>query len=304
MFRRLIIFMMLICAATSLQGGIWDKIKTSFLSSNAPQEPKIKVLVLHDQDRATLEVKGNYNIYDPYLNSKLATRFTGKSNRITALPTGLKWGEEFPGTYQLHIVPDHQSTVTVINGIAYRGSIYVYDIGGSISIVNEVNIEDYLASLLPNKFDRPLSEEGLAAATIAERTHAYYLSTHGENPFWQVHAQDVGYNGVQAENSNPMIAEAIGSTRFMVMSQTGIYDGMLTPFPVEIAHAKPKNPQQTVASLSIDEVEEMANRGDNAARILARKFPNTSIEMMHANPMPREHVAEVNLREYRAPKPR
>lgn len=289
--RLLVMLLFISCSTTSLQAGIWDRIKSVFVSSEEREPATIKVLVLHDVPYADLEIKGTYNLYDPYKNQRIATRFSPKGAHVQALSQGLKWGEEFPGVYQLAVIPDHRDILVNINGHDYRGKFYVYDIGGTISIVNEVQIEDYLASTLPAKFNRNLTNEALAAAAITERTHSYHVAQYSENHYWHVKAEDVGYYGTRTENSNQMVARALGSTKHMVMSKTGIYEGKVTPFPVHLVIQGNEKRPQGMQILSIDDIEIMARQGDNAAQILHKSFPGSSIELA-LDPQYSEDVAE------------
>lgn len=247
--------------AATAQGGIWDSIKSAFVSSEKPKPPMIKVLIAHDIDAAMLEVKGKYNIIDPYKNTRLGTRFVGKAHLIQALAGGLKWGEEFPGTYQIEIIPDDNTVTTVIDGIEYHGNIYIYDIGGTISIVNEVDIEDYLSSILALQYEKPVAEEAMAAAAIAARTDAYYKATNAPNPYWHVDAKKVNYLGNGVAHRKNGVDEALAATRYMVINRVGAYD-----------------------NFSIAEADKAAKKGDSAAKILAKSYPNTTIELIHKNP--------------------
>jgi len=289
---------MICLSATTLQAGIWDRIKSVFVASEEVEPATIKVLLLHDVPYADLEIKGSYNLYDPYRNQRIATRFAAKGAKIQALSQGLKWGEEFPGVYQLTLVPDDRNIFVSINGKQYRGKVYIYDVGGTLSLVNEVEIEDYLSSTLPAKFQRPLSEEALAAAAITERTHSLHLSQYSENPYWHVNADDVDYQGVRTEDTNPLVAEALGSTRGMVMSKTSIYEGRVTPFPVHLVAGRNENMYQGMQKVSIDDIELMAKNGDNAAQILTKSFPGTSIELT-AGAHSEEQIAEVHVSDYK-----
>lgn len=283
MLKRLVALFVLAASATSLQGGVWDKIKTTFTSSNKQKTPTIKVLVLHDQDSAHMDVTGNYVIHDPFTNTRLVSSLGEKSQKVESVPSGLKWGEEFPGVYQLHVVPDEEKTITYINGVPYKGSFYVYDIGGSISVVNEVDVEDFLYSVLPSRYDENMAEEALAALAIAERTHACYTAQSSSNPYWHVQASDVGYKGYIAPKMNQSLASAVHSTRFMVLSRTGVYEGSITPFPIAVQ-----------STLKPSELAALADKGENAAKILFKKFPDTTIGLINQSGNRMEHVAEIS----------
>lgn len=274
---------------TALHAGIWDSVKNVFIKSEKPQPPTIKILIAHDVDAAVIEVKGKYNIYDPHQNKKLGSYFASKSNLIQPMSSGLKWGEEFPDVFQILIVPDESTITTVVDGIEYKGSIYVYDIGGSISIVNEIDIESYLSSVLTLSVTQPSSEEALAAIAIASRTEAYHRAVSSANPYWHVDAKVVKYQGHAITNQSKVLEKAIEATRYMVMSKTGAYDRKVTPFAIEIVEAPVKSKK---SMFSIQEANALAKEGHNAAKILAHFFPHANIQLVHSSDDTWHAVAE------------
>ncbi len=285
MFLRVIICMFaLIPITNTLDAGVWDHVQRLLGRTSNKLPQTISVLVLHDQPGVMLEVTGKYHIYDPHTNSHVSSRLIGKRKFLQPLAGGLKWGEEFPGIYQLHIVPDNRHVTSVVNGVEYRGTILVYDVGGTISIVNKVDIEDYLLSTLSPQFQEPLPEETLSAIAIAARTMALFQSQHPKNPYWAVDAKNVGYEGIKSVNLESDVAKAIRVTENMVLSKTGSYEGLVTPIAAQwgsITGGKQKKERAAVFSrISLYEAEEMGYRGKNAAQILTKGFPDSHIEIL------------------------
>lgn len=278
-----VIFAALLVAAPfpRLQAGLWDMVKSAFVKAEKPKPPVIKVLIAHDIDAAQIEVKGRHVIFDPHTKDRLTTHFSGKKGTIVAIPTGIKWGEEFPKRYQIQIIPESKGGTILVDGVEYRGSITIYAIDlERISIVNNVDIEDYVHSVLAPAIDKPYSDEALAALAIATRTQAYYQSMGSQNSFWHVAAHRVGYRGANVEYSVPNMKNAISATRYMVMSQTGTYEGVITPFPVQVVHGDSTH-KGKIVGFSIEEAETFAKRGDNASKILHQVFPQATIELAH-----------------------
>ncbi len=273
---------------TCLEAGMWDSVRGVFAEADKPQPPTIKVLVAHDADALTVEVKGKYNLYDPFKNKLISTRFVGKNHLMQPLSDGLKWGEKFPGVFQLLIKPDNTNTTTLIDGIEYRGSLYVYDIGGTISIVNEVDIEDYLHSILSMQLNKPQSAEALAAVVIAARTHTYHSATTAQNPYWHVDGAKVGYQGQGITSRINGLDQALASTRYMVMNLKGPTSNEIVPFSLQVVQSNQERNailEKGLAGLSVDEAEDLAQKGNHAATILSKSFPNTSISLIHDCPL-------------------
>lgn len=281
LLRILFIFLVMGPLAVPVQAGWWDTF-TGYFSKTAPTKPpKIRVLVVNDQQGVVIEVKGKYKMYDPHTGDHISTRFVGKRKFMQAVRDGLKWGEEFPGIFQLLIVPDETSTTTIVDGIEYRGPIYVYDVGGTISVVNEVGIEDFLSSTLSHSYRQKMPEEFLAATVIAARTNAYYTAANPKNQYWSVDAHPIKYQGYAVVDSTSDIEKAIKNTRHMVMSFTGQSDGKINAFPAEWKTNDDYTRQQNISKITLEEAAEMAKQGAHAAQILTKAFPGVKIEMVH-----------------------
>lgn len=274
----------LLLITNGLSAGFWDSVSGIFSSEGSEPPPQIKVLIVQDQPGVILDVQGKYSIFDPNTEAHISTRIIGKRKFIRAMPGGLKWGEEFPGVYQLKIKPEESKTPIVVNGVEYRGSVYIYDVGGNISIVNEVDLEQYLASTLLEQFEEPLPKETLAAIAIVARTNAYYRIKNPKNPFWAVDAEQVGYEGHVAFTANNPVIQSVVGTRYMVLSRTGKYEGVITPFAAQWGSGTGgQNPKESsvFSRITMFEAEEQAKKGYDAAQILSKAFPNTHIELVY-----------------------
>jgi len=297
LYRIISLFVILTVLVPSkeLNAGIWDQIKSAFIKPEKPKPPFIKVLIAHDVESAQIEVKGRHVIFDPFTKERLTTHYSGKKGIIKALPTGIKWGEEFPRTYQVQIVSEMKGGSIFVDGVEYKGSIFIYAIDSEkISVVNQVDVEDYLTSTLSGAVDKIYSNETLAALAIAARTQAYFQSASSSNSFWQVIADQVGYKGLNVSNQAPEVKDAIRFTKYMILSQTGIYEGVITPFPVQLFFGETIANRGRVKGFSVEEAESLSRRGENASRILSQIFPNTTIELafhMEQAPMTNE-IAE------------
>jgi stage II sporulation protein D len=250
--------------------------------------PRIKLLIAHDVKDAVIEVTGKHRLFDPHSQTyRGVTRYVGKKpTPIEVTKEGLKWGEEFPDLYQIQIQPACSNTAIVVNGIEYKGLITIYNIdrnSQSISIINELPIEDYLAYFLPGSYPDAWPIEALAAAAIVARTNAYFQIQNSKTPFWTIDARQMGYQGsADKDPANPM-RKAIAQTRSMVLSQTGAYEGVVTPFPAFWRTPVQKIPphlRQGLAQISLTEGVEMAEKGAHAGTILGKAFPFATIQLI------------------------
>lgn len=267
--------------AAPVEAGWFDSVTSYFKKPATAKPPKIRVLIVHDQQGVVVEVKGKYKMYDPHNSEHLSTRFVGKRKFMQAVRDGLKWGEEFPGLYQLLIVPDETSTTTIVDGIEYRGPIYVYDIGGTISVINEISIEDFLSSTLAQRNLEQMPEELLAAVVISARTNAYFAAANPKNQYWSVDARPANYQGNAVVNANSRVQKTIVDTRHMVMSTTLVSDNQVNAFPAEWRTDSSLIGQQNVSKITLEQAADMARQGEHAAQILTKAFPGVKIELIH-----------------------
>ena len=263
------------------QADISNVLRSAWGKATPPNPPTVKVLVLHDQDGAILEVKGKYRIMDHHNSDANDTgwRFTGKSQYVQALHSGIKWGEQFPDSHQIAIIPGNAETQIFVNGTRYPGTVYIYDNGNNnkLSFVNELPIEDYLAYSLNNHFPTNLSDETLAALAIAERTNTYYQAQHPINKFYDVDGLQSSYKGAISYDPNVGIQKALRNTRYMVMSRTGLYEGIVTPFALSWERGSNKG---ETSQIGLNDAEGMARDGKHAAAILDRAFPKSTIQLV------------------------
>lgn len=278
-FRTLLLFLALLPLSSPLQAAWWgSKMVDYFKGAPKPEAPSIRVLLLHDVKDANLEVRGKYSLYDPYTNNHISTRVSGKNRKIQAGSDGLKWGEAFPGLYQIKIKGDEGSALTMVNDHVYGGDVFVYDVGGTISIVNQISVEDYVRSILVAYQNKYLEPETLAALAIIVRTNAYFQAAKPKNTYWAIDAQRVNYRGEVPGSA--LIDDAVKMTRYMIMSRTGVYEKVATPFPAQIEGLGTQSEKTVMSQLSLEEINAMAEQGEDAGQILAKAFPDTTIMLM------------------------
>lgn len=218
--KTITVFLLALSCMLSVEASMWEKVKT-FWNGNEDGDVNIKVLVADRVDSVNLEIRGGYNIYDPGSNSKVGARFFGKTNTVLPLEQGLKWGEEFPGIYQLSFIPDNPATDILVNGVRYEGNVQLFQIGNKISVVNELYIEDYLKSSI-SKNILEHKQEASSAMVIAARTEAYYHVSRGSHSFWHVDGSKIGFHG--AVDIDDSVADLVEGTRDIVMIRDSSYD--------------------------------------------------------------------------------
>ena len=102
-----------------------------------------------------------------------------------------------------------------------RGSVTVANGGGKLQVLNLVNIEDYLRSVVPAESYASWPMETLKSQAVAARTYAYYQKLHRTSRAYDVRADthDQMYGGVDRETSRT--DSAVRQTAGMVLTYGG-----------------------------------------------------------------------------------
>ncbi|NBO23893.1 MAG: SpoIID/LytB domain-containing protein [Chlamydiae bacterium] len=179
----------------------------------------IKLLLKKDTPGVLLESKGAYSIINPENSKKLSYGNKGKRSYLYAMADGIKWGEGFPGIYQMVLSGQTLKDTFLLDGIEYEGNLSFYDIDQQISIVNEIPLESYLKSLLREKFDGDhIDLKVLKCLAIIFRTQLYHTLSKNKEAYWQVDLTKSQFLGSSQNKSDPYIEEACDSTKSVILT--------------------------------------------------------------------------------------
>jgi stage II sporulation protein D len=179
----------------------------------------IKIRVAEKKKQVLLEVKGRYQIYNPADSVLVDTGILGRRDHITFKPEGFQWADVLPiGLDQFRIVPGDSQCKILIDGIQYLGCVEVHEEHGQITIINELDVENYLKSTLAPIFSAEKNQELLDAVAITARTNTYYHVGKTPHAMWHVDAVEVGYAGFALANQNARLDRSIDNTKHMVMT--------------------------------------------------------------------------------------
>ena len=193
----------------------------SLFAKDPSQENKpvtVKVLLTKLSEQALVEVKGRFSIYNPKNDELVANHTRSLRAKMTTKEKGIYWDELYTDLYELRIIPADRNTRILINGIQYRGCVEIYSIGGTLNIVNEVDAENYLKSILSKKINASLTQTTIDAITITERTNLYYQIQKAAYASWQVEAFKTGYAGEAAARQNLPVQNAVDRTRDLILN--------------------------------------------------------------------------------------
>lgn len=195
------------------------KTKTVISAQKEEKLPELKVLIKQDVPGVLLESKGGYSVSDPANGKKLSSSNKSKRYYLHAQNDGIKWGEGFPGVYQVIVAGNQSKDTFLIDGIEYEGSISVYDIDNQLSIVNQVPIENYLKAYMSENFDgEHYDMHVLKSLAIVLRTQLYYTAAKNKNAFWQIDRSHSTFLGCSNASLDRYVEEAIDSTKAVILT--------------------------------------------------------------------------------------
>ncbi len=179
---------------------------------------QVKVLLKKNVEGALIEVKGAYDVIDPFTQKKVSNGFKGKRFYLYPHQEGIKWGEDFAGIYQIKISPKDPASSVLVDGIQYKGNLEIYHVDNKTTIINEVDVENYLKSILSNQNFDAYDTAVIDAIAILARTQTYYQIEHHDRAFWHIDANVVDYKGHALAHFSPKVIKSVNSTRFLVMT--------------------------------------------------------------------------------------
>lgn len=220
-------FAILILGFVTLLGGELTafRAEVDHTTSHSEKPATIKVLLKKDLEGALLEIKGGFKVIDPATGKRYSAGTRGKRFFVFPLDNGIKWGEEYPGVFQVQVLPTSGDTTFLLDGIQYRGAVTMFLLDGKLSFVNELDVETYLKVTMANALPRTLHSAVRDSAAIIARTNAYYTALANHDAYWHVNADDVKYEGYTKAYSDAEMDRSIDSTKYLVMT----YDSQ--PFP-------------------------------------------------------------------------
>lgn len=187
-------------------------------ASAARADTPVRILLLRHQLQTVIASAGGM-IVRPYQPAAAPLLTPDITTVIDVRPqTG---GLLLAGTIETHhkilITPLTDLAVTV-DGQSYRGSIIIErDAENSLSVINVLELEQYLYSVVGSEVAATTPAAALQAQAVVARTYGVaHLGTHEDLGFdLRAGDQDQAYNGVDAESQS--VVDAVDATRGVVM---------------------------------------------------------------------------------------
>lgn len=152
------------------------------------------------------------------LSSDSGLRVIDKNNSKTVFESKNGGLNFYPDKIKSIYLIESDRNIIYVNNRGYRGKVELHNVLGKIYIINILNIEEYLYSVVPSEMPSSWNIEALKAQSVASRTYSYYhlLKNKSKNIYdldatvnFQV------YKGIASET--PSSIEAVSSTSGIIM---------------------------------------------------------------------------------------
>lgn len=183
-----------------------------------PLDPEIQPLVLPSTTRTGTPPGGPTADSSKVTPSGSGTPLNGSAadspNGSTSVPTTLLYPlEESSTVLFFDLVTEAGSFIASISDRSYRGSFQVLPAEEGFQLINLVNLEEYLYSVLPSEIPASWPMEALKAQAVAARSYSLAMMAQSKNKPFDVYGttRSASYRGVESEH--PRSTEAVDATR-------------------------------------------------------------------------------------------
>jgi stage II sporulation protein D len=166
----------------------------------------VRVRLMQAQDQLALRAQSPFVFR---CGNSLERQLPASSNMVLRLdPSGWRLNTIYLGQGELTLRPTVEGQLRV-NDRAYRGNYRIVPIAtspGKFDVINDVDLDDYLKSVLSKELYANWHEETYKTQAIAARTYALYekhANIHREDRHWDLHAdvRSQAYGGMDSETA-------------------------------------------------------------------------------------------------------
>lgn len=168
----------------------------------------IRVAVLRNADSVTVKLAGPYIIYNALDGKKLLEGPSQKTFVVSFTDDGCRCGEDLFQTARIKIVPQRSDALFIGDSI-FRGDVTIVRTeSNKVTVVNTLELEDYLKGVVPKEISDRWPLEAIKAQAIVARTYTLYIKKQKKYPFYDL-TSDISsqvYGGQGAERYRTSLA--------------------------------------------------------------------------------------------------
>jgi len=200
---RLIFISFLIVTALIFINGCKAESKYSGL------EP-VRVRLTEGDSSCNIASKGRITIRNFPSGRAFLSSFFEKPITLKYSSKGIIVGSELYKVNALLIEPEGASPI-MVNGRAYRGTISIHKVDSALTVINYVEIEDYIKGVIANEMLPSSDEEALKAQAVIIRSFGIYHILRYKDRLYSIEANKILYKGKDTED--PRSSKAVEATR-------------------------------------------------------------------------------------------
>jgi len=192
----------------------------AWLAPPPARAQSVRVLLAEDRPAVRVASPGGLTLADPSGRQVLAQ--TGRGDAFRLIPLGRTIQVRETGASAAPIVawPGRGAQVTA-DGVAYRGRLEIHRLASGLSVVNVVDLEEYLQGVLKDEIPPGWPLEAAKAVAVAARTYAVYQMEQNGGSLFHLRATTASqvYGGAAGED--PRTTAAVQATRGQILTFAG-----------------------------------------------------------------------------------
>jgi stage II sporulation protein D len=194
------------------------------MTSTAARAQTVRVLIVEGKPAVRVASAGGVTLADSSGRFVLARTERGEAYRLVPFRQAVQVRETGASAAPVVVWPGRGAQVTV-DGQAYRGRLEVHRVGPGLTVVNVVQLEDYLQGVLKDEIPTGWPLEAAKAVAVAARTYAVYQMDQNAGTLFDLRATTASqvYGGAVGED--PRTTAAVEATRGQILTFAG------QPFP-------------------------------------------------------------------------
>lgn len=194
--------------------------KTSLEIPKGRDAEVVRIALLQNISEATLSTDAPFRVRDSQGRSLFRGDRIVKTKVKAAAQGGIQLGIQSFRTVPL-VIQTEEGAIKLDNHV-YRSTLEIWpELNGKISVVNEIDLEDYLKGVLPVEANPKWDLEALKAQAVAARTYALFKAVENQDKRF-VLGKDVlsqVYAGKSSEN--PVTDQAVEATQGQILTYRG-----------------------------------------------------------------------------------
>ena len=181
-------------------------------------EPTIRVGLFKGVSSVVIRSDGDFTILDSESGKVLDKSSSGT---WTATVSGSKVSFASESARIIRLEPKKDGQLFTVSGKRYRGAIELMNRNGSMTVVNVIDVDQYLYGVLPAEMSPSWAVEALKAQAVAARSYVLHTSGKHKNDGFDVCTTTdcQVYKGFDGES--PRTNEAVDATRGEVVTYKG-----------------------------------------------------------------------------------